>query len=371
MSKPIPILVVGCGHQGSAHGKAYHAMPEFRVAGVVSRGPETRERLSNELGVSAYDDYYKAFKATEPEAVSINTYPDTHAEYAIHAMQNGAHIFLEKPLAETVEDAEAIFSTAQETGRKVVVGYGNRFNPVMIRFVEESQKLGRPLVMRMNLNQQGKGAEWIFEKNLMDCLAPLVDCGVHYVDMMCWMTGSKPLRVHAIGARLTDEVKPDIYNYGQLQVEFEDGSVGWYEAGWGPMMSETAHFIKDTVGPKGSVSIGAHYRADEKVYTAQVGGHGRVDFLQVHHAELDAEGEFAREDEMIYAKDIMRDAEPVVGNRVQDFFLKAIREDLDLTRHLRDAVDSLRIVLAADESVKTHQVVELEVSDPESVAAHA
>ena len=59
--------------------------------------------------------------------------------------------------------------------------------------------------------------------------------------------------MHAIGARLSDEVKQQ--NYGMLQVMFDDGSVGWYEAGWGPMMSETAFFVKDVVGPKGSVSI--------------------------------------------------------------------------------------------------------------------
>ena len=46
-----------------------------------------------------------------------------------------------------------------------------------------------------------------------------------------------------------------MYNYGQLQVTFEDGSVGWYEAGWGPMMSETAFFVKDVIGPRGCVSL--------------------------------------------------------------------------------------------------------------------
>ena len=58
-----------------------------------------------------------------------------------------------------------------------------------------------------------------------------------------------------MGLRLSDEIADDMYNYGQLQVWFEDGSVGWYEAGWGPMMSETAFFVKDVVSPKGSVSI--------------------------------------------------------------------------------------------------------------------
>ncbi len=86
-------------------------------------------------------------------------------------------------------------------------------------------------------------------------MSPIVDCGVHYVDVMCQMTGAKPVRVSAVGARLSDELKPGMYNYGQLQVTFDDGSVGWYEAGWGPMMSEVAFFVKDVVGPKGCASI--------------------------------------------------------------------------------------------------------------------
>ena len=46
-----------------------------------------------------------------------------------------------------------------------------------------------------------------------------------------------------------------MYNYGHLQITFEDGSIGWYEAGWGPMISQTAFFVKDVIGPNGSVSI--------------------------------------------------------------------------------------------------------------------
>ena len=98
--------------------------------------------------------------------------------------------------------------------------------------------------MRMNLNQQSSGDNWFTHKQLMKSMSPIVDCGVHYVDVMCMMTGAQPIRVSAIGARLTDEVAPEMYNYGQLQVSFDDGSVGWYEAGWGPMMSETAFFVR-------------------------------------------------------------------------------------------------------------------------------
>src|SRR5690606_10624568 len=117
---------------------------------------------------------------------------------------------------------EKVAETAKKLGRKVVVGYILRQHPAWMRFIEIARDLGKPLVMRMNLNQQSRGDEWRTHKNLMDSMSPIVDCGVHYVDVMCQMTNSRPVRVHAIGARLSDEVKPGMYNYGQLQVVFED-----------------------------------------------------------------------------------------------------------------------------------------------------
>ena len=202
-----------------------------------------------------YDDFATALVASRPDAVSINTWTDTHVEYAIRAMEAGAHVFVEKPLAATVEAAQDVVDTAVRTGRKLVIGYILRHHPSWMKLIELARGLGRPLVMRMNLNQQSTGSRWKHHKILMESLSPIVDCGVHYVDVMCQITGARPVRVHAIGARLSDEIAPDMYNYGQLQVMYDDGSVGWYEAGWGPMMSEVAFFVKDIIGPKGSVSI--------------------------------------------------------------------------------------------------------------------
>ena len=140
-----------------------------------------------------------------------------------------------------------------KNNRKLVLGYILRVHPSWMKFIELGQTLGKPLVMRLNLNQQSNGPAWMWHKNLIDSLIPIVDCGVHYVDVMCQLTGAKPVRVHGIGATLwADAAKP---NYGHLHVTFDDGSVGWYEAGWGPMMSEVAFFVKDVVGPKGAVSI--------------------------------------------------------------------------------------------------------------------
>ena len=185
----------------------------------------------------------------------------------------------------------------------------------------------------------------------MDSMSPIVDCGVHYVDVMCQMTGARPVRVSAIGARLTDELKPGMYNYGQLQVTFDDGSVGWYEAGWGPMMSEMAFFVKDVIGPKGSVSIVKDPNEGAAGGSDDIDSHTKTNCLRVHHAALDASNEFVRHDELISTED-----EPdhqALCEREQAYLLRAIREDLDLSDHMADAVNSLRIVLAADESFRT------------------
>ena len=159
-----------------------------------------------------------------------------------------------------------------------------------------------------------------------------------------------------IGARLTDELPEGKINYGHLQVTFEDGSVGWYEAGWGPMMSETAFFVKDVVGPKGCVTICATDAGGEGA-SADVDAHTKTESLRLHHSELNENGEFVKADDWITTDD-----EPDHDGlcyREQEYFLKAIHEDLDLTDHMADAINSMRIVAAADESFRTGKTVEL------------
>ena len=358
MSTPLRVLVAGCGNMGASHARAYHKMPDFEIVGLVSRGPASRAALSRELGgLPEFADYFEALKATRPDVVSINTYPETHGAYARAAIEAGCHVFCEKPLAETVAEAQSIVDAAVARGRKLVIGYILRVHPAWVKFIEIARTLGKPLVMRMNLNQQSHGATWTTHRNLMNSMSPIVDCGVHYVDVMCQMTGARPVRVSGIGARLTGEIGPEMYNYGQLQVTFDDGSVGWYEAGWGPMMSEVAFFVKDVVGPHGSVSIVKDPNEAAAAASDDIDSHTKTNCLRVHHAALDANNEFLRPDEYIGTED-----EPdhqALCDREQAFLLDAIRNDVDLTAHMRDAVNSLRIVLAADESARTGQVVTL------------
>lgn len=360
MANDLRVLVVGLGNMGISHARAYERLDGYELAGLCARSIASRRDLPDGWRhVPRFADFHAALAEVRPDVVSINTYPDTHAAYALRAIESGCHVFVEKPLAETVADAQRVVDAAIALRRKLVVGYILRVHPSWIKFVELAQTLGKPLVMRMNLNQQSIGPAWEWHRTLMRNLPPIVDCGVHYVDIMCQITKSRPVRVHGIGAHLSDQVAT--YNYGHLHVEFEDGSVGWYEAGWGPMMSEVAFFVKDVVGPKGAVSIvmpeqgGSAGEGAAQNASADIDTHTKTSLIRLHHAALNADNSLARPDELFRMDDEPGHDELCL--REQEILLHAIREDRDLTSHMQDAVNSLRIVLAADESVRANSVV--------------
>ncbi|MBO9411147.1 MULTISPECIES: Gfo/Idh/MocA family oxidoreductase [unclassified Ruegeria] len=339
------VLIAGLGNMGLCHALAHHNHADAQIVGLVNRSGRVDHP---ELGqYPAYSDFHAALAETNPDLVVVATYSDSHADYACAAMEAGAHVFVEKPLATNVTDARRVVETATRLNRKLVVGYILRHHPSWMRLISEARDLGGPYVFRLNLNQQSSGAEWETHKALMQTTSPIVDCGVHYVDVMCQITDAQPLRVHGMGLRLSDEIAEDMYNYGQFQVIFEDGSVGWYEAGWGPMMSETAFFVKDIVSPNGSVSI----TDGNKGASADIDGHTKVGGLLIHTPGGDRTVEMPDEP----GHQELCDAE-------QAYMLRAIADDIDLTRHMNDAVQSLAICLAADESIRTGQPVSLKES---------
>jgi predicted dehydrogenase len=348
---PLRVVVAGLGNMGRSHALAYHENPGFEIAALVNRSDVA---LPGGLAGHRISRYFEdALHDEKPDLAAIATYSDSHAAYTVKAFEAGCHVFVEKPLATTVADARRVVDAARANGRKLVIGYILRHHPSWVRLIAEARRLGGPYVFRMNLNQQSSGPTWETHKQLMKMTSPIVDCGVHYLDVMLQITDTKPVEVRGMGVRLSGEIDAAMYNYGHLQVLFDDGSAGWYEAGWGPMISETAFFVKDVISPNGCVSI----VMAEGVKSDDIDTHTKTSTLRVHRAATGADGKFAHPDELLSMQ-----GEPGhqdLCDLEQAFVLKAIREDLDLTRHMEDAVRSLAVCLAADESVRTGRPVKL------------
>ena len=339
----IRTLVAGLGTMGRSHALAYATNPAFELVGLVNR---SKVDLPPDLaGVPLTSDFYAALREVKPDLACVATYTDSHADYACTAMEQGAHVFVEKPLAATVAEAQRVVDCAVANGRKLVIGYILRHHPSWMRLIAEARSLGGPYVFRLNLNQQSSGPTWEVHKTLMKSTSPIVDCGVHYVDVMCQITDAKPVEVRGMGLRLSDEIAKDMYNYGHFQVLFEDGSLGWYEAGWGPMMSDTAFFVKDVVSPNGAVSI----KMPESARSDDHATHTMTSKLRIHRN--------GQPDEDLSMAD--EPGHQALCDREQAFMARAIAEDLDLTRYMTDAVRSLAVCLAADESVRTGNPVKL------------
>ncbi|RDU94677.1 Gfo/Idh/MocA family protein [Trinickia dinghuensis] len=349
-NRPLRAVVIGLGQMGRSHALAYHDDPGYKIVGLHDRLPV---QLPDTLAGYPRFDSVDALLALEPDVVAICTYAPTHAELAIRAMEAGAHVFVEKPLATNLADAREVIETARRRSRKLVVGYILRHHPSWSAFIDRAREVGPPYVMRFNLNQQSSGSAWAIHKHLLESTSPVVDCGIHYVDVMCRIAGSRPVQVRGMGLRLSSELEGDQVNYGHLQVVFEDGSLGWYEAGWGPMLSETACFVKDVVGPRGAVSI--LLPPDSK--SADVDTHTKTGSIRMHSATLDSRGNFAGDDEWLSMTNEPGHYE--LCAREQRYLAAAIRENRDLERDYVDALRSLEIVFAAEQSRREKRAVDL------------
>src|ERR1700722_6259919 len=152
--KPQRVLVVGLGTMGMSHAHAYQAIDGFELVGLCTRNAAARGDLDKDFpGVPRHENLTEALQALKPDAVSICAYTEHHAPMTLEALAAGAHVFCEKPLAESLEAAEKVVAAARQAKRALLVGYILRVHPSWTRFVEIGQTPGKPLVMRMNLNQ--------------------------------------------------------------------------------------------------------------------------------------------------------------------------------------------------------------------------
>ncbi|CVK85153.1 uncharacterized protein FMAN_02061 [Fusarium mangiferae] len=342
--KPLTVLVIGVGQMGSSHLLAYHQSPHFHVVGVLTRNvPELPVELKEYKSLHFID--LESALALKPDIVAINTHTDSHAHYAMAAMEAGAHVFVEKPLASTLAEAQRVVDAAKRVHKKLVVGYILRHHPSWAEFIKQARLLGPPYVIRISLNQKSRGKLWDIHQRVLKDNSPIVDSGVHYVDVMLQITKSRPVQVRGMGVRLAHDLGQDEVNYGHLQITFADGSVGWYEASLGPMISKIGCTIRDVMGPKGSVSM----IQDDQPGSAAMEKVTRSASIRV--ASVDG-GE----------KDLSMLNEPSFAElcaRQQAFLLNAIRGDWDLSQHMDDAVQSLAVAIAAETSRKENNAVDL------------
>jgi predicted dehydrogenase len=206
---PPTVAIVGAGFMGSAHAANYASLAErVRVKTVCGRSPGRAARVAETVGAVSDTDLDAVLADPEIDAVDICVPTPAHRDVAERAFAAGKHVFLEKPLALTVEDAEAILAAAERSRKIFMVGLVLRFWPEYValgRLVERGE-LGRPkAVFAQRLSPPADWAEWLGDREQSGGTA--VDLMIHDFDQMNALLGAprsvyasepEPGHVHAV-----------------------------------------------------------------------------------------------------------------------------------------------------------------------------
>lgn len=194
----ITVAVLGAGFMGSAHTANYKALDgRVRVKAVVSRSLDRAAKLAETVGAEATTDLDAVLADPDVDAVDVCVPTPAHRDATERALQAGKHVFLEKPIALTLDDADAILRAAEGSGRLFMVGLVLRFWPeyAELRRRAAAGEIGRVnAVSTQRLSPPADWADWFADRSQTGGTA--VDLLVHDFDQMNWLLGT-PVSVFA------------------------------------------------------------------------------------------------------------------------------------------------------------------------------
>ena len=254
--KKYGVMLIGCGHIGAEHLDDIYHRPEFSVEAVVDRDPTRAQQFAQRYGARSWGEDYMSFLFDKSiQIVIIATYADSHLSILEDCLAAGKHVLCEKPVAYSLEDGKRFCELVKTARTKVLVAHILRHNASYRRIAEliHSGAIGDLRLMRMVQNHHAMN--WERYKNLLENCPPIVDCGVHYLDVMQWFSGSPIVQVSGISAKLDEDAPRD--NYGMIHAVMENGCIGYYESGWGQNIA--ARNVKEFVGTEGRITLTLQY----------------------------------------------------------------------------------------------------------------
>lgn len=254
--KKYGVMLIGCGHIGAEHLDGISHSPAFSIEAVVDRDPARAQQFASRYGARSWGEDYMPFLFDKAiQIVIIATYADTHLSILEDCLAAGKHVLCEKPMAYSLEDGMRFRDLVKNARTKVLVAHILRHNASYQKIAEliHGGAIGELRLMRMVQNHHAMN--WPRYQKLLENCPPFVDCGVHYLDVMQWFSGSKIAKVSGFGAKLDPDAPRD--NYGMIHAVMENGCVGYYESGWGQNIA--ARNVKEFVGTQGRITLTLQY----------------------------------------------------------------------------------------------------------------
>lgn len=341
MPETLRFGLIGCGRIAPHHVHAIQTLPAARLAAVVDIIEDRAYRFADDYGADPYLNYADMLQRPDIDAVCICTPSGLHAQMALDAAHAGKHIIVEKPMALSLADADAMIAAAKENGVRLCVAFQNRFNPPIqdLRLAVQSGRLGRLLLGNATVRwyraqeyyEDGWHGTWAMDGGA------LMNQSIHHVDALIWLMGEPVESVFAYTATLAHRMEAEDTVVAALR--FASGALASIEA-------STITFPTDLegsltlLGERGSVKIGG---------------------VALNRKELwKIDGELEREADILSAN--QPDPLSVYGTshpHVFADFAAAIQENREPFVNGEEGRRALAVVLAVYESARTGQPVKL------------
>ncbi len=319
---------------GRNHARVYHELENVELVAVVDAEPARAEEVGRAYGALAYQDAEEMLRRHQPEAVSVAVPTAAHAAVSLAALEAGAHVLIEKPIAATIEQAELLIRRAQALQRKLMVGHIVRFNPAIQQLKSKlaAGELGR--TFQVICRRVGP-----FPARIRD-VGVVIDLATHDLDLMRYLIGADPLRVYA---ETEHRIHTELEDLVLGLLRFPGGIVGALEVNW---LTPTKVREVLVLGERGLFRVD-DLTQDLYFYENAFSPENLWPMLQT----LKGVGEGAM------TRFALQRYEPLKAEL--GAFIQAVCQDTPVPISGEDGLAALRLALALVQSGRTHQVISL------------
>lgn len=336
----IKVGLIGCGNIGAGgHLPAYAHVPQAELVAVCDAVGELGHAAAERSGAAAYTDYRRLLEREDVEMVDICVPTYLHADIAIAAMGVGKHVLCEKPMAHTLEAADAMIEAAQANGVKLMIGQVRRFDHryASIKAQIDAGKVGKPVFIRRAERQFLPFPPDAWQWDPQRGGGVILDIGVHATDLFRWLFGKEAVEVYTVARSVREAAREaGSFDHAMITCKFDGGGVGFAEASWAyPQgFGGTLYAQLDVVGTEGKIQYADKDTNPMLTYTTEK-GHELPRYFRFMSTT-----EYAFEEEIRhFVRCVLDDREPLVSPQ--------------------DARAALEIALAAQRSAETWETVRL------------
>lgn len=307
--------VIGAGVMGENHIRTYSQMSGVELAGIADIDAKRINALAQQYHTKGFTDYRELLRQNL-DAVSVVVPTKLHLSVALDVINSGTNLLVEKPISDSVANAETIVRAAEKKNVKMMVGHIERFNPAVIKMKEiiDSGELGK--IVSVNTRRVGP-----YNPRIRD-VGVILDIGVHDIDIISYLLGSQVSEVYAIaGADIHSQE-----DHASIMLRFGENKAGIVETNW-----LTPHKSRQfTVIGTGGVGYGDYMNQTVFIHDKEWVKEAKVDKMEPLRNELES-------------------------------FMKYCQSGYSMIPTGEDGINALKVALASIESYKTKAVVKVKI----------